>query len=225
MICYLICSGPRAGSHFLANLLDSTGVAGRPDDYFNPLGAARLTPQTADPIRYERAYVDDLVAETSTPNSVFGAMVQFNQAANHIGFNRLASLFPAAPRFIFLTRNDETRQAVSLAIARQTGQFFATQAAQRAPVYNADQIRCCLEDVRNHNRGWETYFWEHRIQPHRICYEECVVDPVSTIESTLRFIGGLTLSTTAERATSSVQRQGTEVNDRWTSLYLQNPRQ
>ena len=226
MICYVICSGPRAGSHYLANLLASTGVAGRPADHFNPWGAREsVVPQDGRPIRYDQSYVDGLIAETSTPNGVFGTMIQFNQAANHVGLARLQTIFPSTPKFLFLTRDDHTKQAVSLAIARQTGQFLATQTPQRAPVYNADQIRCCLEDVRNHDRGWNTYFWEHQLMPHRIRLEECVADPVYTIDSALRFISGAELASAARPAHSSIRRQGTELNEQWTERYLQSAQQ
>ena len=225
MTCYIICSGPRTGSHFLSDLLTSTGVAGKPADYFNPLGAgavSRLNEPGA--IRYNRAYVDALVARTATPNGIFGSMIQFNQAANFVGLSRLLSIFPSAPKIIFLMRSDEIRQAVSLAIARQTGQFLASQPIERAPVYNADQIRCCLEDVWNHNRGWETYFWEHRISPHRISYEECVAAPLEIVRSTLAFIGGPALLPCSAAVGSSIQRQGNELNDRWTRRYRQGSR-
>jgi LPS sulfotransferase NodH len=224
MICYVICSGPRAGSHYLASLLSSTGVAGAPADHFNPLGAGTRPDLLRDgTTRYDRHYVDRLVTDTATPNHVFGTMVQFNQVANYVGLTRFRSLFPSEPQFIFLRRKDETRQAVSLALARQTGQFLATEPAQRAPVYNADQIRCCLEDVRNHNRGWDTWFWEHRIAAHSVDYEHCVADPVAVVDVILTFLGGVRLTPAAAIPTSSLRRQSNELNDRWTQRYLQEP--
>ena len=158
---------------------------------------------------------------TATPNGVFGSMIQFNQAANFVGLSRLLSIFPSVPRFIFLERSDEIRQAVSLAIARQTGQFLASQPIERAPIYNADQIRCCLEDVWNHNRGWETFFWEHRISPCRVVYEECVATPLDVVRSALEFIGDPAPLVCPTAVVASTQRQGNELNDRWTRWYRQ----
>ena len=34
--CYIIASAPRSGSHLLSTLLGATGLAGKPEEHFNP---------------------------------------------------------------------------------------------------------------------------------------------------------------------------------------------
>jgi len=56
---YLICTTPRSGSTFLSQALASTGVAGRPDEYFQQLAATGLPRRPVD-------YLEGL-AEGSVP--------------------------------------------------------------------------------------------------------------------------------------------------------------
>jgi LPS sulfotransferase NodH len=104
---YLICSTPRTGSSLLCDALTATGVAGRPEEYFQfrartgfprrPQeyfeGAADaeifdiLGPRTRveedearyDPSRFERydGYLDWALEAGTTPNGVFGAKVMW----------------------------------------------------------------------------------------------------------------------------------------------------
>src|SRR5262249_28958950 len=54
---YLICTTPRSGSTVLSEVLESTGVAGRPEEYFQQLAATGLM---RGPLDY---LGDDLLAE------------------------------------------------------------------------------------------------------------------------------------------------------------------
>ncbi len=104
---YLICSTPRTGSSLLCDALTATGVAGRPEEYFQfraRTGFPRrpqeyfegaedaeifdiLGPRTRveedearyDPSRFERyeGYLEWALAAGTTPNGVFGAKVMW----------------------------------------------------------------------------------------------------------------------------------------------------
>jgi LPS sulfotransferase NodH len=104
---YLICSTPRTGSSLLCDALTGTGVAGRPEEYFqfrartgfprrpqeyfegagDPEIFEILGPRTQvedveakyDPSRFERyeQYLDWAVEAGTTPNGVFGAKVMW----------------------------------------------------------------------------------------------------------------------------------------------------
>src|SRR3954451_23820784 len=55
MLSYLVCATPRSGSTLLCHLLDSTGVAGHPDEYFEALrhsGLPRQPHEYFDPHRH-----------------------------------------------------------------------------------------------------------------------------------------------------------------------------
>jgi trehalose 2-sulfotransferase len=95
---YLLCATPRSGSTLLCDLLDATGVAGHPEEYFEALrGTGRprqpreyfegvddpelfeLLPRSEPPLAeapfHER--LADVVREATTPNGVFGAKVMW----------------------------------------------------------------------------------------------------------------------------------------------------
>jgi len=104
-ISYLICTTPRSGSTLLCELLADTGIAGRPDEYFQQLRstglpmrprdyldgvAPEIVPAEAhdgeleqhnlyDPYRFFdfHEYVDWVKARATTSNGVFGAKVMW----------------------------------------------------------------------------------------------------------------------------------------------------
>jgi LPS sulfotransferase NodH len=106
---YLICTTPRSGSTLLCELLADSGVAGRPDEYFQQLRttglpmmpadyldgvaadlvpaadrAGRLEQHTLyDPRRFETfaAYVEWVVERATTANGVFGAKIMWPYVA------------------------------------------------------------------------------------------------------------------------------------------------
>ena len=106
-ISYLVCATPRSGSTLLCKLLDATGVAGHPEEYFEALrhsGLPRRPHEYFDPERHANIvrrlafrempdspatpndlwapdtyerYVDWVLEQGSTPNGVFGAKLMW----------------------------------------------------------------------------------------------------------------------------------------------------
>jgi LPS sulfotransferase NodH len=104
---YLVCATPRSGSTLLCHLLDQTGIAGHPAEYFEALrhsGVPRRPHEYFDPDRHSNIverlafrempsgaaepnplwhpetydqYLDWAIAEGTTPNGVFGAKLMW----------------------------------------------------------------------------------------------------------------------------------------------------
>ena len=141
----LVCATPRSGSTLLCALLDGTGVAGRPQEFFERLAHSGLprqpreyfervedpkllellaptdpgTPDPGDPI-------PQALAEGTTDNGVFAAKLMWTHLldlAERLGRPADAALlrehFPD-PRYVHVTRRDKIAQAVSLWRAVQT---------------------------------------------------------------------------------------------------------
>ena len=74
---YLICTTPRSGSTFLSEALASTGVAGRPEEYFQQLGA---TGQQRTPTDYlgPDLVSGELPARFSAPDGDFRVELMFD---------------------------------------------------------------------------------------------------------------------------------------------------
>lgn len=153
-ISYLICATPRSGSNLLCEVLASTGVAGRPWEFFYaPVEAAKREEWKLSSFA---DYLAAVMKEGSTPNGVFGAKVMWfhveglaanlRQLPGNQGVSawwrawrseptvppwraapRLTDLLATAIpnlRYIRITRRDTVSQAVSLLRALQTGIFL-----------------------------------------------------------------------------------------------------
>src|ERR1700678_1266834 len=107
MLSYLVCATPRSGSTLLCQALAQTGVAGRPQEYFEALrhsGLPRRPHEYFDPERHANIirrlafrempegaatpntlwhpdtydqYLDWALAQGTTPNGVFGAKLMW----------------------------------------------------------------------------------------------------------------------------------------------------
>ena len=130
---YFISTTPRTGSFLLAHALDSTGIAGRPQEYFDPnfeeLWLERLG------ISSDAEFFEKILPEGTTPNGVFAAKVHWHQfeylarklRAVHGGgpiLDLLRDTFPDL-RYVFLTRRDKVRQAVSYYRAIETNIWWS----------------------------------------------------------------------------------------------------
>ncbi|WP_204276604.1 Stf0 family sulfotransferase, partial [Klebsiella aerogenes] len=64
------CGAPRTGSNYFCELLSSTGVLGRPREYFN--GAARRVHDDPDYPDDPHAQVARILTMGATPNGIYG---------------------------------------------------------------------------------------------------------------------------------------------------------
>ena len=168
---YAICTSPRAGSNFLCQNLTSTGVLGRPSEYFN--GAARralddpLYPdEPADQIRW-------ILTKGATPNGVYGVKLfahQQDRIAPHLSWTQA---LPAL-HFIYLERRDLLGQALSCMSLSEMRRAFipahcrhlsARCERKRSPRLfepSFDAFRAGLSFERNRAKCGELcYRWQH----------------------------------------------------------------
>lgn len=176
---YAICTAPRSGSNFLSQLLASTGVLGRPLEYFN--GAGR---------RYfdDPAYPDDPVLQIerilvmgATPNGVYGLKIFAHQHDWIVDSIRWAELLPEL-RFVFLKRGDLLAQAISWVRAEQTGQYRHSQPARAEPSFDTDKIAASLTSIATEYARWELFFARNGIGPVRLFYEDVVRAPQAAVD-------------------------------------------
>src|SRR5919201_517480 len=139
---YVVCATPRSGSSFLCEVLSSTGVAGRPEDYFwnLPFWSAHWG-LTDFP-----GFAQRLLHEGTTANGVFGSKLMWDQL-DDVGkqFATLLSLGDAGPpevlaaafpnlHYIWLTRRDKLRQGISYSRAMETKVWRSTDVSKVARV-------------------------------------------------------------------------------------------
>jgi LPS sulfotransferase NodH len=186
--CYLIAASPRSGSQLLGALLTSTGLAGFPDEHFNPWHMGHAAHSFPDDLIYNPEHIQRLIEKHTTPNGVFGTKAHFLQVVNFVGLDRLESLYPTPLKYISLYRRDFTRQGISLARAVQTNAYNSDMQPAKEPIYNFYQILQCVREVRVDAKGWETYFHQRGIEPLRVIYEDLVTDQMDTLERVLEFL-------------------------------------
>src|SRR3954452_15905365 len=191
----LVCATPRSGSTLLCALLDGTGVAGRPQEFFERLAHSGLPRQ---PREYFEGVEDRallrLLAPTdpgapnpgdpipaaleagTTDNGVFAAKLMWTHLldlAERLGRPADAALiaerFPD-PRCVHVTREDKIAQAVSLWRAVQTRAWRAGEVTENGDVeYHAGAIGHLASDLSEQDDAWRTWFEQQGIRPLTVC--------------------------------------------------------
>jgi len=185
---YLLASEPRTGSNLLCALLEQTGRAGRPLEYFHlgALGPAMAGRGTAD----VDAYLADLMRRRTTPNGVFGMKMHFEQMEGFLRQSRAG--LPAGTRLIRLVRRDAVAQAVSLDLARRSGRWFGGAdpgAGGPAPAYDFAQIRSSLAAVLRERRAWTEFLARHGGPAPMVAYESLAEDPAGVCRAVMQRLG------------------------------------
>jgi LPS sulfotransferase NodH len=158
---YAICTEPRSGSNFLCQVLTSTGVLGRPLEYFNTAGR-RAFDDPAYPDDPE-AQLDRVLTQGVTPNGVYGLKL-FSGQSDTLAPRDWAGRLPGL-RFIHLERRDVLGQAISWALAQQTQRYRAYAPGEgRAPVYDRRAIQERLNDIVAGQARWRLYFARNGIE-------------------------------------------------------------
>jgi trehalose 2-sulfotransferase len=233
---YMICAVPRTGSYLLCDLLRKTGVAGRPNEYFNPSFQSQWA------VDWGTHALDDYLAKVrslgSTDNGVFGLKIhpmQFDSLCRRLArqarvpFVRrpalLARWFPDL-HYIRLRRQDRLRQAISYVRAIQTNDWWDSEfiPGPSAPVqpemvrFDFQFIERALDLLQAMDQQWSDYFRAIGVTPHEVTYEELEREPASAVTSVLEVLG---LAAPDEVATGAVpfRRQADRLTDEWVERY------
>jgi len=235
---YIIASVQRSGTHLLCSLLRSTGVAGWPDEHFflhffsKPCETREGRWVSPLPL----AYVEGVLRQYTSPNGVFGTVVMWSyfermlQMLQEIpayknlrGVELLAEVLHQ-PRYIWLRRRNRVEQAVSWAIACQTG-VWAQKAGEKAqprivPKFDFKVIDELLNRIEAHETGWAKYFRDNHIDPLVLFYEDVVACNRGSAEHVLEFLG-LPAATATEIAPSAFEKQANQISQQWMEAYFE----
>ena len=207
---YLVAATERSGSTLLCELLAGTGVAGRPEEYFECLSASgrvrqprEYFPPDADPEILELlaplqepvpavpwdARLAGALERGTTPNGVFGAKMMWAYLPDFLAHGEPeAQLGPL--RWVHVERRDTLAQAISLWRAVQTAQWRAEDRdAEVEPIFHAGAIAHLERRLRGHAAAWRDWFAGRGIEPMEIVYEEFAGEPRETICRVLDHIG------------------------------------
>jgi trehalose 2-sulfotransferase len=222
---YLVCGAPRSGTWLLCGLLASTGVAGRPHEYFWA-GTEKSARKAWDTTTFAE-YVRAVLAAGTTRNGVFGAKVMWASMPDLIDRLRatnsardrdvLKAVFPS-PCFVWVRREDTVAQAVSWSRAIQTGHWHHWDPpATIEPRFDLAQIDALVEEIHAHDRSWRRWFADNGIDPLAVRFEELAADQDLVVRRVLATLE-VELPKEAIVAAQTVKVDDS-LNDEWTKRY------
>ena len=223
---YFICGTPRSGSWLLAGLLASTGVAGRPHEWF--WRDTEEANRRAWGILSFSDYVAHVHDAGTTSNGVFGSKLMWVYLEDLL--SRLRELgdissdgslierhFPR-PRFVWVRRESVAAQAVSWAKAIQTGHWYHwdTREPHGALAYNREQIDALAREAAAGDAAWREWFAANEIQPFAVRFEDLVADTVGVASAVLGFLGVVAEGVPVSELTV---RTSDRLNTEWLARY------
>jgi LPS sulfotransferase NodH len=234
--------------------LKETGVPRRPREYFWGLRSPevlRLLPHDAQLDRdservatwnrddYAR-HLDASIEQGTTANGVFGAKMMWGYFDDFLELTRgiprfggmgdgslLNAAFPDL-QYVFVSRSDKVRQAVSLWRALQTwvwrkgeGHADDEPLPEQRAVYSFDAIDHLLDQLRRHEDAWRGFFFRIGRRPLTVLYEEVAGDLDATVERILRELR-LERPPVSAPAAQPMRRQSDELSESWVQNYLED---
>ena len=246
-----ICHTFRCGSTLLCDVLGSTGIAGCAEEYFphrglsgKPYvmtGAALRDPDTWRSdwagAPFEQC-LDQVLTNGTTQNGVFASKVKWANMSylgealtgspRDVGLSlaeRLDSRFPDL-RYVWVTRRNKVRQAVSLVKASQSQEWKATDSHPRhavVPEYNFHIVDAALRWIVREECAWEQYFTRTGLTPFTVVYEDLVPDHESTVRRLLDHLQ-IDLPSDYVFPTPRLHKQADAVSDEWVERYERDAR-
>lgn len=259
---YLVCATQRSGSTLLCELLKATGVAGRPDEYFEAVRDTGVPPHPGDylgslagtgaGIRGDptpaqapaysalaglpsyREHLERTFQAGTTPNGVFGSKLMWNQLPElqalagelpeyaGLAFAELLATLFGEPLYVWVSRGDKVRQAVSMWRALQSRSWRADgdrgDAREPEPSYSYAAIQHLVSRFETEDRAWGELIERHRLPALAVAYEdELERDPDATVGTVLERLG--VTAPPGWRAAAPMARQSDSLSEGWVAAY------
>lgn len=215
--CYIVFSTPRCGSSLICEALCNTGLAGAPTEYFDENTRLEFCR------RWQADSWDDyltaLLKKKTGPNGVFGCKAHFHQFEIAFGTEQIPPVFPNL-KFIWLTRQDKVRQAVSYARAIQTDQWSSQSASNNnSPVFDYQQIERLQKQTEREEMRLEDFLKKHSISPLKLVYEQITTDPFSAAVKCLEYLE-VVIPESQSFSPITLTKQSDELSEDWIKRYL-----
>src|SRR5262249_18252356 len=178
-ISYMVAPVQRSGTHLLCSILRSTGMAGSPEEHFLSKPGETWEKRWGTPS--PAACVQHVLHQNTGADGVFGTVVmwsyfermlqmlqQIPEYKDLAGAELLETVF-CEPKYIWMRRRNHVEQAVSWAIACQTG-VWTQKAEEKSQQHAISKFDFKVIDewcnrIATHDEGWANYFRENQIEP------------------------------------------------------------
>ncbi|MET0817952.1 MAG: Stf0 family sulfotransferase [Solirubrobacteraceae bacterium] len=255
----VICATPRSGSTLLCELLKGTGVAGRPEEYFEARRETGLPPHPGDflaglprtgvgirddatpphapeysslvGLKSYREHLARTLRLGTTANGVFATKLMWTHLPELCALAGELPELPAddpeqllrallgEPSWVWVTRDDKVRQAVSLWRALQTRAWRREHPSTEPDLhYRFDGIDHLVGRLVREDREWQAFFAQRRIDVLQVVYERDLVERrEQTVHSVLAHLG--VVAPGDWHAPVRMLQQADELSDDWVAAY------
>jgi trehalose 2-sulfotransferase len=218
--------------------VSSRGVCGIPREYFHVNFVAATSQELGlTPAGITKQYLSELLRRAEMDGVMFSVKnhwLQINQLLDAFRLIHPAIAREPAPklieaslpgaRYLYLTRQDKARQAVSMFRAMRSEQWWDAGDAARpdsvgteyAPDHLA--IRWFESDLSVEDAEWRRYFEVFGIQPLTLIYEDLVARPYETLQQVLDWLGFTDVDLPEPQ--SQLQRQADNETERTLHEYI-----
>lgn len=238
---YIICATPRCGSHLLAEALQTTGIGGRPDEYFHTNRYGQLQNKTGliAELYGKRTLEEfrDMVLEFgSSENGVFGIILHWDSLPHIIdNYHSLpqyqnlnaAELFDDLfhnPKYIWIKRRDKVRQAISWVKAKQSDVWHSRKGSDSQPQleesfeYDFFKLEVHYKRFIEAENGWSKFFKTHDIEPFVVVYEDLTQNFEQTALDLLDFLE-IPYPDDLVFQERTLRKQANSLNEQWAAKY------
>jgi len=230
---YIIASVQRSGTHLLCSILRSAGIAGSPGEHFLSKPGDTWEKRWGTPSRM--AFLQHVLRQNTASNGVFGTVIMWSyfermlqilqeipEYKNLNGASLLAAVF-REPKYIWMRRRNHVEQAISWAMACQTG-VWTQKAEQKSrpraiPKFDFKVIDEWCNRVAAHDQAWANYFRENQIQPLVLFYEDVVASHRVAAERVLESLR-LRFPPDMEIPAPPIEKQANRISKEWAASYL-----
>ncbi|MGO9958433.1 MAG: Stf0 family sulfotransferase [Solirubrobacteraceae bacterium] len=243
-------------------MLKDTGVAGRPEEYFEARAETGLPPHPGDYLEdlprtgagirdddtpavapaYSslrgvsgyREHLERTFRHGTTPNGVFSSKLMWRQLPE---LHALATRLPeyaglpiatllerlfGSPVYVWMSRGDKVRQAVSMWRALQTRSWRDGHGgAGKGPEelhYRFQGIEHLVRSLETEDRSWDEFFAGHGISALKISYEDDLErDRDRTVNAVLERVG--VTAPPGWHAAEPLKRQADDLSEQWVETY------
>ncbi len=212
----LIASTPRCGSHLLGHMLKDHGGFGVPLEYLNP-GNLPYWERRFGEAELSKMFQKFMEHRTS-PNGRFVTKAHWNQFEPVSDQLDCLTGGLGIAQAVWIYRRSLLSQAISLAIARQTGLWIAGARPRGEAHFVHQDIVAAAQWVRAQNCAWKHYFEAlNPVSAISIAYED-LIKPDTQAQTELGEFLGLSRPLVPARKTA---RQSSGINAEWKRLFNQ----
>lgn len=183
---------PRSGSTYLCDMIMKTKRLGIPEEVLGQLSIPGRLKNI--PGRTPEEYIRNASRVKRTANNVAGIKASWFQFENFIKAMDDHS-YLAGFKYIYLTRRDLAAQAVSLYKATASSVFHTDKQYSGEAINQLNALEYDYEAIKNwyahlvaQEKGWQRYFYNRRIFPLHITYEDIEDDMFGVLKRIASYV-------------------------------------